>query len=128
MSIGDTVYVDLRAVKGCDTYDALNLPNANFSRYVCECTYTKWIDRNHLKIDAKCPVLDVTFRDWDSLQVYKFGTTKVFNPDSMVLVTPELCVRYPKILESRNRSKLLRAYDRQVQGVPMDPGTVVGEG
>ena len=36
---GDTVYIDLRAIKRCQFFDSLELPNAYFTNYVCECTY-----------------------------------------------------------------------------------------
>jgi len=118
---GDTVYVDLRYIKGHEAYDKLGLPDAYFTMYVCECSYVRWIGRTHHKIEAKCLVLDVLCRNWDTFDVYQFGSCKELLP-SMTLVTEAMCVRYPDILESHNRKKLLRMYNTQV------PVVTTGEG
>jgi hypothetical protein len=76
VSPGDTVYVDLRYIKGHEAYDKLGLPNAYFTNYVCECSYVRWIGRTHHKIEAKCLVLDVLCRNWDTFDVYQFGSCK----------------------------------------------------
>jgi hypothetical protein len=110
---GDTVYVDLRYIKGHEAYDKLGLPNAYFTMYVCECSYVKWIGRTHHKIEAKCLVLDVLCRNWDSFDVYQFGSCKELLP-TMTLVTEALCVQYPDILERHNRKKLLRMYNSRL--------------
>jgi len=106
---GDRVYVDLRYIKGHEAFDKLGLPNAYFTEYVCECSYVRWIGKTHHKIEAKCLVLDVLCRNWDSFDVYQFGSGKELLPN-MTLVTEAMCVRYPDILESHNRKKLLRMY------------------
>ena len=119
---GDVIYVDLRSILGCDTYDALDLPNKYFMRYVCECSYTRWTDNRHKKIEVSCPVLGVKFKDWDNFQVFKCGHIKEFDPDTMILVTPALCIRSPNILMQHNRSKLLRQYraQQEADGAPQD--------
>ena len=109
VDVGDTVYVDLRFIKGCAVFDQLELPDSYFTIYVCECQYVRWVGRGHLKLEAKCLVLDVFCRNWDSLDVYMFGSTKTLLP-SMTLVNEQLCVRFPDILEKHNRTKLLRKY------------------
>ena len=109
VTVGDTVYVDLRYIKGHDVFDKLGLPDAYFVQYVCECKYVRWVGSGQKKIEAKCAVLDVLCRNWDSLDVYMFGSNKVLLP-SMTLVTERLCVQYPNILERHNRGKLLKRY------------------
>ena len=74
-----------------------------------ECKYVRWVGAGQKKIEAKCPVLDVLCRYWDSLDVYMFGSNRVLLP-SMTLVTERLCVQYPNILERHNRGKLLKRY------------------
>ena len=91
VTVGDTVYVDLRYIKGFDVFDKLSLPEAYFIQYVCECKYVRWVGAGQKKIEAKCPVLDVLCRNWDSLDVYMFRSNKVLLP-SMTLVTERLCV------------------------------------
>ena len=107
---GDSVYVDLRYIKGHEAFDKLGLPNSYFTTYVCECNYVRWVGRSHHKIEAKCLVLDVLCRNWDTFDVYQFGSCKELLPD-MTLITEALCVRFPDILESRNRKQLLRMYN-----------------
>ena len=109
VAVGDVVYVDLRYIKGFDVFDKLGLPDAYFVPYVCECKYVRWVGSDKKKIEAKCTVLDVLCRNWDSLDVYMFGINKVLLP-SMTLVTERLCLQYPSILERHNRGKLLKRY------------------
>ena len=109
VTVADVIYVDLRHIKGFDVFDMLGLPNAYFTEYVCECRYVRWVGAGQKKIEAKCQVLDVLCRNWDSLDVYMFGSNKVLLP-SMTLVTERLCVQYPNILERHNRGKLHKRY------------------
>ena len=109
---GDTV---LRAIKGCDVYDSLDLPNAYTTRYVCSCTYSQWIGRAQRKIEAFCPLLDVNLKNWDSYDVFQHGSRKVFDDASMTLVTEALCLRFPAILEAHNRKTLIRTFQLRTQ-------------
>ena len=109
---GDHVYVDLRFIKGHEVFEKLGLPDAYFKEYVCECSIVRWVGPNHRKVEAKVLVLDVLARDWDNYDIYQFGSQKVLKPD-MVVVSEALCIRYPDILESRNRKKLLRMYNQR---------------
>jgi hypothetical protein len=68
--------------------------------------------------------------NWDSFDVYQFGSGRELLPN-MTLVTEAMCVRYPDILESHNRKKLLRMYNTRDTDHPdeHDPGeTEGGEG
>ena len=53
VTVGDTVYVDLRYIKGHDVFDKLGLPDAYFVQYVCECKYVRWVGSGQKKIEAK---------------------------------------------------------------------------
>ena len=119
---GDTVYIDLRAIKGCQFFDSLELPNAYFTNYVCECTYIRWIGANHKRLSIHCNILDVDLKDYDSFDVFRHGAVKIFDPTTMTLVDPALCVAFPRILEGRNRARLLKLY------TPLRPGGGEGEG
>ena len=121
VSPGDTVYVDLRYIKGHAAYEKLGLPNAFFTTHVCECNYVRWVGKARQFIEAKCLVLDVLCRNWDSFDVYQFGAVKEITP-SMTLVNEAMCVQYPDILERHNRKNLLRMYNSRGE----DPGE--GEG
>jgi hypothetical protein len=109
VTLDDIVYVDLRFIKGNDAFDKLNLPNAYFTTYVCACKYVRWVGAGRKKLEAKCLILDVLCRNWDSLDVYMFGSKKELQP-SMTLVTEQLCIQYPDILERHNRGKILRIF------------------
>ena len=122
---GDTVFVDLRAIKGCDVYDSLDLPNAYTTRYVCSCTYSQWIGRAQRKIEAFCPLLDVNLKNWDSFDVFQHGSRKVFDNASMTLVTEALCLRFPAILEAHNRKTLLRSFQLRSQPPREGEGVVL---
>ena len=105
----DVFYLDIRSIHTGTVYDTMTMPDKYFKRYVCECLYTQW-NKKRTKIEAYCPVLETTFRDWDNYNIMQCGHIKEFDPETMVLVTPELCVQYPELLLRRNRAQLLRQY------------------
>ena len=118
VSPGVHVYVDLRRIIGCDNYDELNLPHAHFTMHVCECYYTKWINRQHTRIEAKCILFDCLLKNMDTFDVYQYGTNRVLT-DKMTLVTEGMVVQYPQmlsVLPKRDRDALLRRYN----GRPMN--------
>jgi hypothetical protein len=107
---GDNIYVDLRVLMGPDDFDKINLPNAYFTRYVCSCTYIRWVGNTHRLIEAECPLLGAKLNNWSSLEVYMHGSNAVFDPANMVMVTEALCVQHPTILPSHTRRTLYRLY------------------
>ena len=113
---GDNIYVDLRVLMGPDEFDKINLPNAYFTRYVCSCTYVRWIGNTHRLIEAECPLLNAKLNNWSSLEVYMHGSNAVFDPATMVMVTEALCVQYPTILPTHTRRKLYRLYKSKLPG------------
>ena len=104
-------------MKGHDAFDKLGLPNAYFTEYVCECKYVRCIGKTQHKVEAKCLVLDVMCRNWDTFDVYQFGSCKELQPN-MVLVTEPWCIRFPDILERHNRKQLLRTYNSRHPELP----------
>ena len=93
---GDVVFVNLRAW-GADFYDALELPNAYDTLYVVQCVYKRWAGRKRITIDVYCSLFNSTF-EWSAYDVQNYGTTRDFNPDTMVLVDSAFCARFPNIL------------------------------
>ena len=64
--LGDVVYVDLRSY-GYDWYSSLKLPDADYSTYVVQLTYTSWFNCKHLKIYGTTPVFNEDFYNSKSL-------------------------------------------------------------
>ena len=61
---------------------------------------------------------------WVAFDVFQFGSCKRLSPN-MTLVPEAMCIRYPDILESHNRKKLLRMYNTRDPEIVDHPG---GEG
>ena len=57
ISLGDTVYVDLRTYSAT-WYRSLNLPNCDRLTYVVPYTYQSFLDAKHKKIKAICHLFD----------------------------------------------------------------------
>jgi hypothetical protein len=49
-------------------------------------------------------VLDELLKDWDSFDVYTWGSINALTPQ-MTLVTEELCQEYPELLPEAPKSK-----------------------
>ena len=97
---GDTVYVDLRWY-GAAWYDTLALPDKEHIHYIIEYKYTKWIGKNHLKIEATCELFDERWK-LDHAFVKQYGSkTKQYwknNKDiKFKIVDKDLLTTYPEL-------------------------------
>jgi hypothetical protein len=112
---GDSVYVDLRCY-GAPFYDSLGLPDAHTTRtYVVVYEYTKWSVRTHKRqIDARCPVFDELWPRLDNYFVRSYGSCKVFDATTMVLIDAAFCVQHPSVLPAQHAPRLLREYRARV--------------
>ena len=99
---GDIVYVDLRFYgadpqePGENWYRFLSLPNLDFETYVVPFTYVKFLQKNK-RISVKCDIMGDTFT-WDHCTVSEWGTVKVFNSSTMILVDEALVTKHPDII------------------------------
>ena len=100
----DTVFVDLRCY-GYEWYAALNLPDHDHTDYVVAYTYTKWKgatlhNGGHNRIDAWCPVFKEHWQNANALDnyfVFAWGSKKIFNAETMVLVDSAFIAQYPQV-------------------------------
>ena len=106
------VYVDLRywSDDGHNWYFSLQLPLTNTHIYVVPVRYTSWADSTHTTIYFSCPLFDTSGDCASTYDVFAYGSRTAFNPDSMVLVDEALTVKFPEILPSASRARLLRRY------------------
>ena len=95
---GDKVFLDLRFY-GTEWYRQVNLPEKDFKTYVVECVYQNWVPRsNQRKITAFVSITDDLFT-FDHVDVFEYGSVKVFDQDSMVLVDNFLIRKFPRIVD-----------------------------
>ena len=94
---GLSVFVDLRSRGGATWYNDIGLPDPHRLTYVLPCMYKSWIGKQKRKILLHSPVTDEEY-PVDHYFVRSYGTCTVLKPDTMVLVDPALCKRYPTIL------------------------------
>ena len=99
VDVGDKVYVDLRSY-GADWYDSLNLPLADSKSYVLEYRYTKWSNAKHTKIVAHCKTFNETFT-LDGYFVFAYGSIKILDFETMILVDADLVSIYPALLPTQ---------------------------
>ena len=98
VSVGDTVYVDLRFY-GDLWYESLGLPDYATAAYVMEFTYTHWYHKNSKrKISARFNLNGSNYA-FDNYLVYCWGSQKDFDPARMILVDASLAAAYPKIIQ-----------------------------
>ena len=96
---GDTVFIDLRFF-GDDWYEALDLPDAQHSSYVCEFQYTHWYHKtSKSKLSGRFPVLNESY-SLDGYFIYCWGSSKTLDTSSMQLVDEDFVARYPSILRN----------------------------
>ena len=105
----DIVYVELRCAFGLDWFDTLTIPDKYDLILVVAVQYIKWRDRTHKFIQPKVLVLDEIMRDWDNYDVLSFGNSRAITAD-MTLIDEAFVVRYPEIIDPKNRDRLLRMY------------------
>jgi len=105
----DVVYVELRCAFGLDWYDTLDIPGKYDTLYVVIVQYVKWRDRTHRHLQPKVLVLDEVMRDWDAYDVFSFASNKVLS-EGVTLIDEAFVVRYPDIIDPKNRDRLLKLY------------------
>jgi len=105
----DIVYVELRCAFGVEWYDTLDIPNKYDVLYMVVVQYLKWRDRTHRHIQPKVLVLDEIMRDWDSYDVFSYGSNKELL-DTMVIIDEAFVVKYPDIINPKNRERILKLY------------------
>jgi hypothetical protein len=93
---GDTVYVDLRSY-GANWYDLLQLPEADAKTYVLQYHYSNWSNVKHNKIVAACEIFNETFTV-DGYFVFSYGSVKVFDQETMIMVDTNLVSKFPALL------------------------------
>ena len=94
------IFLDLRAI-GAGWYEALNLPDNDFTTYVVEGKYTAWNNSNHTSIQLVIPSLDLYWTKRNSVNgffVKSWGSNIQLTTD-MVLVDQNMIQKY-KIKES----------------------------
>jgi len=99
VSVGDTVFVDLRFFSD-DWYEQLGLPDWRTSSYVVEFVYTKWYHKNQSKkkISATFTLANHSF-GMDTYCVYCWGSHKIFDATTMILVDKAMIASFPRIVE-----------------------------
>ena len=76
-----------------------------------------FVDRLQLHVGSRDSALEAARVDLD-----QYVVTAVIDPATMTLVDQALCVAFPRILEGRNRARLLKLYTQ------LRPGGGEGEG
>ena len=105
----DIVYVELRCAFGLDWYDTLSIPNKYEVQYVVAVQYIRWRNAAHRFIQPKVLVLDEVMADWDNYDVFSFGSNKSLS-DTVYLIDSDFVLRYPEIINPKNKDRLLRLY------------------
>ena len=66
--------------------------------------YTRWRKKPGGHIQIRIPIFNEILRDWDSYDVYRFGSIKELQP-SMTLVDAEVVAQYPELLPDAQQRK-----------------------
>jgi exonuclease III len=132
LDIGDTIYVDLRAIGAHWYYQEAGLPDTDTATYVAEFRVMEFTTRACNRVRVMSPLLEV-FLDWTHSQALMWGSLKELAP-AHTLVTPAHLEAHPSI----NRSLLahhkayhkLLAYkaSRAMAGKPTSEGPVKKRG
>jgi len=95
VSVGDTVYVDLRSY-GHLWFDHLRLPDIGNRAYVLKYLYVR-ISLSKRVIWARC---DLFQEEWklNHVFVHDYGTKKIFDPRMMVLIDEEFLRAHPYLV------------------------------
>jgi hypothetical protein len=95
---GDTVFVDLRWY-GAEWYRQLNLPDKDFKIYVVPFIYESYkSSRGRYYIKGFSAVMKDRFT-FDHVFVKEYGSVKLFEPASMILVNEDFIKSYPQIFD-----------------------------
>jgi hypothetical protein len=105
VDVGTKVYVSLRQY-GCGWFESLELPDFEHIKYVILFEYTEWKSPAHKKINIHS---ELTLDSWlvGNLWIRQFGTTTIFDPDTMRLVDEKFLLEYPDILGQTHREEVL---------------------
>jgi hypothetical protein len=96
---GEEVYTSLQFF-GDQWFQELDLPDWDFKDYVVRMRYDQFRDRSHMRIRVYCVSLDECLRDWDSVDVNKWGLRRTLKED-MILVTDGLIHHYPTLIDAK---------------------------
>jgi hypothetical protein len=105
---GDTAYVTI-AWYGNEWATNLGMPDIHPKVYVLEFHYTHYYhdltygknpDPNVSRkiISAYCPIMEETFK-MNTHTVYGYGANKIYDPNTMSLITADTVALYPQILD-----------------------------
>ena len=103
---GDTAYVDLRQW-GEAWYQTVSLPDPATTWYVVEVRFVKWLRQNRKEIQPKAVVFDEVLRGWDMYDMHVWAHYRELQ-EGMVLVTPQLVIAHPDLLNPKFRERVLR--------------------
>jgi len=102
VSPGDHVYVDIRSHGNYAWYNGLNFEQAHFVTYVCECRYIKWQStKNKNKIWIRYLLFNEEYCV-DHCFVQFYGSSKILDDSSMILIDDNLLKKYPQLLTNNN--------------------------
>jgi hypothetical protein len=119
LAVGDTLYVDLRAV-GAKWYNfSSKLPNEDYAIYVAKCHVSEFLNTKKTRLRLLCPVLEVYF-DWNSAQCHTWGQYTTLQ-DTHTLVTSDFLVNYPTVKNSLTASS--KAYRQLLEKNTHNPSS-----
>ena len=98
VSIGDTVYIDLRFF-GDEWYENIGLPDCESMSYVMLFKYTHFFHKSSKKKISGIFVLTGYKYSLTGYLVYAWGSVRDLQSDNMVLVDQALIDKYPRIVE-----------------------------
>jgi hypothetical protein len=94
---GDVVYVDIRVLSTYLYDNVLQLDDKYHVKYVIKMEYTRWASKARMRIDARIPLLQLTFM-FKHYFVHACGTTRELT-EVMVEVTALFLHQHPTLLE-----------------------------
>ena len=104
---GSTVYVNIRFYNEL-WYSQLNLSDCYHIQYYVPFLYTNWVDNDHCKIRATCPLFQEEYRSLNNIFVTLWGSRLLFEESTTtVLVNQEFVATYPQVLPERLRPPVI---------------------
>jgi hypothetical protein len=107
VDVGDSVFVDLRQYNVSGWYDQLPLDDLHHKKYVLKYRYDRWTSNKKRKIHIVCDLTDDHYHV-DNLWVKQFGSTKIFNPETMIMMDEQFLIDHPEVLSDRNRAQIVQ--------------------
>jgi hypothetical protein len=110
--------MDIRAL-GFTWYDSLSLPNCDTALYLLEAKFVEYTNKQKTRAKINFPATNEELSNLDFTWFEMFAT-RIFLPESAVLVDEEFLVRFPQILGSSNerQKQLERLYSPVIAGSP----------